>query len=102
TWRLRFGRIGGQEGGHGELVDELAVDEQAFGAAAFHRETHALVEAGGARGVGHHGEPAAGQGGPRRPPPRPPPRSRAAGPARRSNPVPMPRPAAWARTPITR
>jgi hypothetical protein len=39
---------GGKDGGHGELVDELAVDEEALGAAAFDRETHALVEADGA------------------------------------------------------
>jgi len=45
TFRLRFGRIHRENGGHGELVHELAVDQQAFEAAAFDPETHAFVEA---------------------------------------------------------
>ena len=44
-------RIHRENGGHGELVHELAVDQQAFDAAAFHPETHAFVQAGPGRGV---------------------------------------------------
>src|SRR5690242_14536485 len=47
---------GGEDDGHGELVDELAVEEEALPAAPFHREAHALVEADGAGVVSHHGE----------------------------------------------
>src|SRR5260370_261583 len=56
TFGLRFGRIHGENGGHGELVDELAVDEQALDAASFDAETHPYVEADGPAVVRHHGE----------------------------------------------
>ena len=36
---------GGEDDGHGELVDEPAVDEEALRAAPLHREPHPLVEA---------------------------------------------------------